>query len=67
MYFNHRTEQDIQHDRDAVLKTTSADIRGFSGLVRDILAQHAICVYGNAEKISSNKDLFGSLVKIDKE
>jgi presequence protease len=65
MYFNKRTRKELQQDREAVLGTSAADIRGFSDLVRDVIAQRALCVYGNSEKISANKDLFGSLVRID--
>lgn len=66
LYFNKRTKEDVQHDRDAVLSTKVADIRGFSKLVKDVLGQGDICVYGNEEKIKSNQQLFKELVKIDK-
>jgi len=65
-YFNRRSREDQQRDRDAVLSTSVADIRGFAKLVREILGQNEICVYGNEEKLRNSKQLFNSLVKIDK-
>lgn len=50
-YFEKITQADLQSERDAVLATTVQDIRGFEKLVTDVLAQDAVCVYGNKEKI----------------
>lgn len=66
LYFNKRTKEDVQRDRDAVLSTDVADIRGFSKLVKDVLAQDDICVYGSEEKIKANQQLFKELVKIER-
>ena len=66
LFFAQRTIEEVQHDRDAVLSTTSEDIRGFTKLVEDVLQQNAVCVYGNAEMLSTHQDLFSSLVKIDR-
>jgi len=63
-YFTKRSAEDIQNERNAILSTTQDDIRGFAGLIQDILDQKTYCVYGNAEKIDSNKDLFKQLVKL---
>jgi presequence protease len=65
-YFNKRTKEDVQRDRDAVLSTRVDDIRGFSKLVKDVLNQGDVCVYGNEEKIKANEQLFMNLVKIEK-
>lgn len=62
-YFEKITATDLQRDRDAVLATTVQDIRAMEKMVGDILNQNAICVYGNEEKIQTEKDLFGNLVK----
>jgi len=64
-YFSKRKPEDIQKDRDAVLKTKTADIKGFSKMINDVLQQKAVCVYGNSDKISASKDLFKDLVKFD--
>ncbi len=50
-YLEKVTQADMQAERDAVLSVTAADIRGFEKLVADVLAEDAVCVYGNKEKI----------------
>ena len=57
--------EEVQFDRDAVLSTTPEDIRGFLPLVADVLNQNALCVYGNAERLTTDQSMFNSLVKID--
>jgi len=66
LYFTGRTDNDRQAERDAVLSSEPGHIRGFAPMVRDILAQDAICVYGNSEKLSGARHLFKSLVDISK-
>jgi len=65
-FFTKRKPEDLQKDRDDILTTTSSDIRGFSEMIRKILDQNTICVYGNAEMILKEKELFDSLIKIEK-
>jgi hypothetical protein len=65
-YFTKRQQKDLQCDRDAILSTTASDIRGFSEMVGKILDQNAICVYGSADKIRQEKELFDNLIRIDK-
>jgi len=65
-YFSGISQQDLQQDRDAVLATTAGDIRDFAKMMQDILDQKAYCVYGNADKIEKEKNLFENLVKIEK-
>ena len=64
VFFSKRTAADVQKDRDAVLATRSEDIRGFAKLVKDIVDQDVLCVYGNADKITADKTLFKKLVKL---
>ena len=64
MFFTQRTAADLQKDRDAVLSTQSRDIRGFADMTREVLEQNAFCVYGNSDKITSEKTLFKKLVKL---
>ncbi len=62
-YLSNRTQEAVQADRDAILKTTPAQIRAYAPMVKAILDQKAACVYGNAEKLSAEpNDL--KLVKI---
>jgi Zn-dependent M16 (insulinase) family peptidase len=65
LYFNKRTLADQQRDRDAILSTKQEDIRRFAPMIRAVLDQHTLCVYGNEEKLKGEQGLFGALVKID--
>ncbi len=65
-YFSKTTPEQLQADRDAILSTTAEDIRKYSKLVADVMKQNNLCVYGNQEKIEANKNLFGSLINIEK-
>ena len=65
-YFKKKSAEEIQKDRDAVLATKPEDIRGFAKLVQDVLDQNAYCVYGNADRLKSEKSLFGSLLTVGK-
>jgi len=56
--------EDIQHERDDVLATSAADIRNMKDDIAEILNQNVFCVYGNDEKLKSNKTLFKDLVVI---
>ena len=65
-YFSKRTVEDLQRDRDDVLATTAEDIRNYSTMIRDIIGQNFLCVYGNEDKINSEKDLFMALLTLGK-
>ncbi|HNY02900.1 MAG TPA: insulinase family protein [Bacteroidales bacterium] len=62
--FAERTAEEVQRDRDAVLSTTPADLRGFAPLVREVLEKGAVCVYGSAERLKSEAEHFDSLVAV---
>jgi len=63
-YFEKASRDEIQGDRDAVLSTTSADIRNMSDEIGRVVDQKVFCVYGNDEKIKENKTLFKNLVML---
>lgn len=63
-FFIKRRNEDFQADRQAILSTTPEDIREFSGMVKEILDQKSYCVYGNAERLTSEYKLFTSLINI---
>lgn len=65
-YLEKTTYKDIQAERDAVLTTTPENIREMKKFVSDILKQNAFCVYGNEEKVKSEKNLFKEILKLDK-
>lgn len=60
-YFEGRTREEKQQEREAVLSTTAEDIRTMSGFIEDVLSQSPYCVYGNEDKLKSNKELFDEL------
>jgi Zn-dependent M16 (insulinase) family peptidase len=64
-FFEKTKLETVQKDRDEILATTHEDIRAMQKMVGDILAQKAICVYGNEEKIQTEKDLFKNIKKLD--
>lgn len=65
-YLEKVTQEDIQKERDDVLATVPEDIRKMNTLVADILKQNAISVYGNEDKVKSNKGLFKKILTLDK-
>jgi len=65
-YFELTGKKDIQRDRDEILNTTLYDIKEMKKMMADVLKKNAFCVYGNDEKIQSQKELFGSIKKINR-
>lgn len=58
MYLGNITEEDLQKERDQVLKVTISDIRALHKAVKAVLDAGNICVIGNEEKLNENKNLF---------
>lgn len=50
--------EEIQKERDEVLKVTVEDIRSLSAYVEAFMSDECLCVVGNEEEIRKNKDLF---------
>ncbi|MBK1813563.1 insulinase family protein [Clostridium sp. YIM B02505] len=65
-YFSNITSEDIQRERDEVLKTDDKTIRSFAPLVESVMNEDLICVVGNENKIKENKELFNTLEKVIK-
>ncbi|MEJ2054391.1 MAG: insulinase family protein [Calditrichaceae bacterium] len=65
-YFEKTTREDLQKEREAALSVTAKDIKDMKKMVEDILSQNTYCVYGNEEKIQSEKKLFSELVPLSK-
>ncbi|HUS86510.1 MAG TPA: insulinase family protein [Bacteroidales bacterium] len=61
-FYNGTTREFMQAQRDAVLSTTASDIAGMKEMVNDLMEQDIYCVYGNNEKIESEKGLFMSVL-----
>ncbi|WP_160672816.1 insulinase family protein [Clostridium sp. C8-1-8] len=65
-YLSNITAEDIQRERDEVLKADEKVIRSFAPLVQCVMEQDLICVVGNENKIKENKELFNTLEKVIK-
>jgi presequence protease len=63
-YFTKRSREEVQQEREEILSTTAEDIRGFAVMIGDLLDQNAICVYGGAEKIRQNSELFVGMIRV---
>jgi presequence protease len=63
-YFQKTTGEMAQNDRDAVINTTPEEIRSMEKMISDILGQKAWCVYGNEDKIESEKTLFNNVIEL---
>jgi Zn-dependent M16 (insulinase) family peptidase len=66
-YLQNITKYDIQKMRDEVLATSAEDIKSLSKLVGAVIAEKTYCVYGNEDKIKSEKDLFKEVVPLNPE
>jgi Zn-dependent M16 (insulinase) family peptidase len=66
-YFRKYTKDMMEAERKAVLNTTAEDIKGMAEMIKKVLEQDVHCVYGNKEKITENKSLFGSILMLEKE
>ena len=64
-YMTGITREELQAERNAVLATTVKDIRNMSSFVENILENSAICVYGNEDKIKSQKELFKNTFQVE--
>lgn len=66
-YFIEKTKREtVQKERDEVLSTTLKDIKSMSKMMKDVLNQKVICVYGNEEKLKAQKDLFKNIEPLSK-
>lgn len=60
-YFSGLTLETLQRERDEILSATPQQIRALAPLVEAVLADKAICVIGNEEKIKKEQELFASI------
>jgi Zn-dependent M16 (insulinase) family peptidase len=65
-FLENTSKADAQKERDEILSTTLSDIKGMKKMMADVLSKNAFCVYGNEEKIQSQKDLFGKIEKLSR-
>lgn len=65
MFLNNRKQADLQAEREAILKATLPEMKAYADMVDKIMSQGAVCVYGNTQKVSTERDNLKSLIKID--
>lgn len=63
-YIRNISYEDIQSEREEILKTGKEDIRALAKLVGDAMKQDRYCTLGNEAKIKQNKELFSSLINV---
>lgn len=57
-YLENLDYEDIQQERDEILKATPEDIRMLAGLVQSVLDDECLCVIGNENAIKNEKEMF---------
>ncbi len=63
-FLTNYTFEDRQRIRDEVLSTTVQDIRGFAGLVEEVIGKQQYAVFGTESKIREHAGLFDSVVPV---
>jgi Zn-dependent M16 (insulinase) family peptidase len=63
-YLSNLSFEEVQAERDEVLKTSQEDIRKYADLIGDAMKKNNICILGNEGKIKQNKDLFKKLINV---
>lgn len=63
-YLSHLTFEEVQRERDEVLKTSQEDIKKCADLIEGAMKENNLCVLGNEGKIKQNKELFNKLVNV---
>ncbi len=57
-YMTGLTMENVQKNREEVLRATPADIRALEPLVASVLAEDCLCVIGNEDMIEKERELF---------
>jgi len=63
-YIRNISYEDLQREREEILKTNKEDIKALAKLVGDSMKQNRYCVLGNEGKVKQSKDLFDTLVNV---
>ena len=63
-YLTGDTTAMLQKERDEILATTVADLKGFAKMVEKVMAQDTLCVVGNEKKIADEKELFKKILPL---
>ena len=57
-YYSKVRHEDMQKEREEVLNTSEADIRGLVPLIEAVLSDNLICAVGNADLIEKDSEMF---------
>ena len=63
-YIRNISYEDLQKEREEVLKSNKEDIKALAKLVGESMKQNRYCTLGNEGKIKQNKELFGTLINV---
>lgn len=63
-YISHLSFEEIQRERDEVLKTSQEDIKKCADLIDGAMKENYLCVLGNEGKIKQNQEIFNKLVNV---
>lgn len=60
-YLQDLSYEEIQKEREQILDAKAEDIRNLKGLIQSVLCDGNLCVIGNEEKLTEEKELFQTL------
>ena len=63
-YFSKVRIEDIQKERDEILKTSDEDIRALVPLLEAVLGDKLICAIGNEDALEKDKALFDKVLHL---
>lgn len=61
-YITGITDEYKQREKDEILNTTLADIKGYASMIKDVMDKNLCCVVGNEGNIKKNNDLFDDVL-----
>jgi len=63
-YIRNISYEDIQREREEILKASKEEIKALAELVGDAMKQNRYCALGNEAKIKQSKELFDSMIYV---
>ena len=66
-YYSKVRHEDMQKEREEVLNTSDADIRGLVPLIEAVLSDNLICAVGNADLIEKDSEMFKEVKHLFKD
>jgi len=63
-YMTGLTQEDLQRERDELLQTTAEDIRGLAEYISSFIDDGFLCVVGNGDRISEEKERFQVITEL---